>query len=198
MKFYLFLLITSFHVFNGLAQEWKLKKDKNGIKVYTRTLDSTKIHEYKAVMIIDIPIEKVYETITDGDNIWIWNYRTSASKVLKKYADGEFILWMSNNLPWPIRDRDHISLVKTITNNKGEVRIDILPKPSYNFPAKKGVIRITNFKGYWLIVPKPEGVEVTQQMYGDPEGALAPWLVNTMLSNGAYHSFFNLKQLLEN
>lgn len=196
MKIY-WLAFFAFGIFNlGTAQDWELKKDKNGVKVYTRSLDSTKIKEYKAVVLANTSVKKALEVILDGNNLWKWNHKTSESKTVSQISGSEFIFWMKNDLPWPIKNRDNVSLVKVreITNGYW---IDILPGPSSLVTEDEGTIRMTNFKGYWSIVKKGKAVQIIQQLYGDPEGSLPSWLLNSVLTTAPFHSFCDLKELLE-
>lgn len=188
-----FLLLHKSH-----AQQWEIKKDKNGIKVYTRQFDSSKIKEYKAVALIKTSLEKAVKVITDGNNLWKWNYKTSSSKTIKLLSENEFVFWMENDLPWPVKNRDIISRIKVAYQENGTAVIDISPETTHVFPSEGNIIRIKNFKGYWQLVPRGDYVEITQQLYGDPEGKLPNWLINSVIITAPYHTFLNLKEILEN
>uniref|UniRef100_UPI0037DC3AD9 START domain-containing protein n=1 Tax=Zhouia sp. PK063 TaxID=3373602 RepID=UPI0037DC3AD9 len=176
-----------------------MKKDKNGIKVYTRTLDSTKFNEYKAVMQVKAPLDSVLKTITDGNELVKWCAYTSDSKVLETINKNQYILWVKNDMPWPIKNRDHVSIVTIKHQKNGDITIDLDPETAKFKPdPESSTIRITNFKGQWLLHPQNNTIEITQQLYGDPNGTLPAWLVNSMLVNAPYHSFEKLKELLEN
>lgn len=196
MKIFFLIFCTLQLVQITSAQEWELKKSKNGIKVYTRSLDSTKINEYKVVLVTETSVEKALQVITDGDNLWKWNHKTSKSKTVKKLSDNEYIFWMKNDLPWPVKNRDNISHVRVAKIPSG-YWIDILPGPKDSVPSEDGTIRITNFKGHWSIIQKGEKVQITHQLYGDPEGSLPAWLLNSVLISAPFHSFSDLKELLE-
>jgi len=176
---------------------WTLKKDRKGIKVYTRKSGISKLHEFKAVTDVKTSMEMAIKTITDGDNLWKWNYKTSESKTIEKISDHEFVIWMENDFNWPIKDRDNVSRLKVEPIENGGYRINITPETS-NIPVPvKNNIRITKFEGYWQLIPKGVHIEITQQLYGDPEGMLPHWLVNNVLTSAPYHSFSKLKELLE-
>ena len=196
-KAFIFLFISC--CFSGFSQEWKLKKDKNGIKVFVRELDSTNIYEYKAVLIANSTSEKALKIITDGNNLWKWNHQTSESKTIKKDSDREFVFWMKNDFNWPVKCRDNVVKLSVLFKENDTIKIDLLPGQSNLVPENENCIRMTNFKGHWLIISKPGNkIELTQQLYGDPEGNLPTWILNTMLTSTPYNSFLNLKQLLEN
>lgn len=191
------LVCFVFSAYSSLnAQKWELKKDKNNVKVYTRALDSTKINEYKAVVLTDTTVEKALKIITDGNNLWKWNHKTSESKLINQISDTEFIFWMKNDLPWPIKNRDNISHVKVKKIPDG-YWVEILPAPSDLVPKENSTVRVTNFRGYWSIIQKGKKVQITQQLYGDPEGSLPSWLLNSILTTAPFHSFCDLKELLE-
>lgn len=192
----LFLCSISIH-----AQEWELKRDKNGIKIYTRTLDSTRINEYKAIAVVKTSLEKALATILDGDNLWKWNYKTTESKIIKKRTSDEWVFWMKTDMPWPIKDRELVSRIqihRPENPQQPSVQIDITPETEYLLPETTGNIRIVRFKGHWLLTQHGDYVEIIQQLYGDPNGNIPPWLVNMLITNAPYNTFYNLKTILEN
>ncbi|WP_456867942.1 START domain-containing protein [Galbibacter sp. BG1] len=198
MKILILLCIYSISFITN-AQEWNLKRNSNKIKVYTRSLDSTKFNEYKAILVANSSPEKAIKIITDGNNLKNWNYKTPKSEVLKKVSETEYIFWMENDLPWPVNDRDNISRVTINQTDASTYKINIEPADSTYVKANKNVIRMDNFKGYWLIKPiGKDSVEVTQQMYGDPKGNIPSWIANSILTTFPYHSFEKLKEILEN
>lgn len=197
MRRRLVFIAIFFFGFNSYSQEWSLKKNKNGIKVYTRKLEAKKLLEYKAIILVKASPEEVLHTIIDGNNLWKWNYKTSKSKTIKKISDDEYVIWMKNDFNWPVKNRDHVSRLKVSTFGKGSYKITVTSENSKMVAAKKGMIRINDFKGHWLIIPKGIYTEITQQMYGDPKGRLPSWLINSVLTAAPYYSLCNLKELLE-
>ncbi|MCM5662545.1 START domain-containing protein [Galbibacter mesophilus] len=199
MKVLFFITCFIFLGLSAHAQEWELKRSANNIKVYTRELDSTKINEYKAVLIANTSVENVVSIITNGNGLKNWNHKTPESETLLKVSDKEYIFWMKNDLPWPITDRDHVCKVSVEKISPKNYKIDISPADTILRLPEYNTIRIENFKGFWLINEIDENtVEITQQMYGDPKGTIPSWLVNSILTSFPFHSFENLKEILEN
>ena len=193
------LLLLNLPLIAVNAQQWELKKDDGDIQVYTRELDSTKFNEYKAVLIAETTMEKALTVLTNGDSLNRWTYKTPQSKQLEKISDNEFVIWMRNDFPWPLNDRDNISRVKLKKLNNKTYQIDIDVEDSLVYQHQKNVIRMNLFKGYWRVQElNEESVLIIQQMYGDPNGALPAWIVNSIMVSFPYHSFENLKEILEN
>ncbi|MBT8310403.1 MAG: lipid-binding protein [Flavobacteriaceae bacterium] len=184
--------------FNGHAQEnWRLKKDRNGVKIYSRDYPNSKFKEYKAIMVVKTSLQEVKAIVLDADNLKNWNYKTSKSKLVKKIDENKFIFYLFNDMPWPVLNRDHVSDVAVTYPNDKSIRINISPNNDI-LPENKGTVRITNFKGFWLLEETSKGISITHQLFGDPEGGVPAWLVNSQLVKSPYTSFNNLKDLLEN
>ena len=180
------------------AQEWELQKEAEHIKVYTRKLDSTEFNEYRAVLTARTTPEKALQVICDGDRLWEWNHKTSRSEEVARYNDSTYVFWMLNDLPWPLRDRENLSLVRVSTPRNGAYFVDITPADNSLRKSPDDVVRTTKFKGHWKIRPTGNGlVEITQQLYGDPNGIIPAWLLNSIITNVPFHSFENLKVILE-
>ncbi len=189
----LFFLCTSF---SFSQSDWVLKKNKNGIRVYVREIPTSEINEFKATTILSADLEDVVALIIDGDNLHTWNYKTSDSKTVKVLSETERIIWMKNDLPWPIRNRDHVTHMKIEALSESEVKIWLLPDTSDIVPVNDDLIRIMDFKGYWLVKRMGNNLSVTHQMFGDPNGKLPTWLLNSLLTKAPYTSFSNMKKML--
>jgi len=195
-KQFLYLLISgSFFFSYSQSSKWELKKDELGIQVYTRSVNESSIKEYKAVTLIKTTQNLLLNKITDGDHLKDWNYKTTKSSLLEKKSDNEYLVYMYNDLPWPARNRDHISELKINIVNSSLARINIKSVPNYIL-NKSGVIRVVNFSGFWLLEKTKLGVKVTQQMYGAPGGLLPTFIINTMLVNAPFNTFMRLKEQL--
>lgn len=188
------LVLTSMVVFS--QKKWELATNSNDIKIYTRKIDSTAFKEYLATTIINAPIDSISKKITDIKKLHLWNYKTTANTILKKPNDSTWVIYMQNNLDWPVKDRDHVSKV-VLYKKKTEQFIYLTPENNF-LKTKSNLIRIKKFKGFWHLKKITENkTQVSQQMYGNPEGNLPAVLVNTMLTKAPLETFKKLKQQLE-
>lgn len=181
---------------SGFSQnDWKLIKNSQDIQVYVRTNDSTQFKEYKATMVVKAPLQKVYQVIMDAEKLKKWNYQTSESYLVKKVSDTEQIIYMENDMPWPVQNRDVVArmIVQHPTNNI--FKINLLPDPEA-VPEKERIIRVKKFSGYWYLEQSSKGTIVIQQMQGDPGGSLPAFLFNLFLTNGPFSTFLELNKAL--
>ena len=187
-------LINSFFLFS--QSDWELEKNQDGIKIHTRKKAGLSIKEYKATMFVKSSKERLLQTIINGDSLHYWTYKTDESKLLKKESDSIYYVYMYNDFPWPVKNRDHISKLTITYPNKTSIKVKIESAPNY-IKEKKDILRVDVFSGYWLFEEKENGVLVTQLLVGDPGGYLPNFIVNSMLVKAPFNTFLNLRKLLE-
>jgi len=174
---------------------WKLAKVKDGITVYTRVPEGYKLKEYKAETIVDAPPERVLHVLTNADRYSDWMSGLKETRLLKSEGDSVFYVYARISVPWPFDDRDEVS--------RSCIRKDTIPG-GYFMPIRlmsglapkvKGVVRMTNGKGYWLMEPLPGGkTRVVHQFIGDPGGSMPAWIVNIFIVDSPYKSLMGLKK----
>lgn len=196
MKPQIFILLF-FTVFFAYAQEnWELKENKDHIQVFTKDVEDSKIKQYRAITLVNQSIEKVVNTILDAENIKDWNYKTTESYLIKKDTDSIHYIYMYNDLPWPVLNRDFISKLTVNKISETAIKINIEPGENSLVPEKDGVIRMTEFKGYWLIEDLNGKTKITQEVYGDPKGNLPSFFINSTLIAAPFNTFLKLREIL--
>ena len=191
------LLMLSCALSSYSQSDWKLEKDASGIQVYTRIVSVSSIKEYKAITLMKTSLKSLVHKIIDGEHLKDWNYKTTKSRLLEKKSDNECLVYMYNDLPWPAKNRDHVSELKVdvISNSLTKISIKSVPE---KLTEKRGVIRVINFSGFWLLEKTKFGVKVTQQMHGDPGGSLPTFIINSMLVSAPFNTFKLLREQLDN
>jgi hypothetical protein len=87
---------------------WILKKDQEGIHVYTRKVIGSAILEYKANIIVNAPIDNVINLFEDDEKVSLWFYRGARAEVVAKPDDLRRVYYFIAKLPWPISARDTV------------------------------------------------------------------------------------------
>jgi len=191
--FLIVLLITSIA---SIAQsEWELKKDANAIKIYTRRIPNQSIDEYKAITIIDTKINNVVAELLSAPKYNKAN-ESGVSYYVKQLSENQHVFYAHKPLPWPIRDRDIITLltVEKISDSKYKLALESLPNA---IPEKEKTIRIKNITGHWLLEEDGNKTKVTQQLFVNPEGTLPAFVINSLLIKGPFKTFSELRESLK-
>jgi len=190
-----FLLFAMF--FGHSQKKTNLALDKEGIKIYLTKLDTTPFKEYKAIMTVKANIDTVAKQILDIKSLQKWNFKTRKSELIRKVSDTSWIFYMNHHLGWPVQDRDHVSKV-TLIKKEAEQTITIFPANNV-LKEKEGIIRLTNFKGFWYLKKISDNQTlVMQQIYGNPGGSIPAFMVNMVVTKGPFESFKELRKRVEN
>lgn len=176
-----------------LAQNhWDLKKDDHNIKIYTRDSKSSAFKEYKAVTIINTPSKYILKELLEAPT-YHENCEPGVSYYVKALNDNQHIFYAHKDLPWPIQDRDIVTLLtlKKINSSTTKLTLESLPNA---LPSKAKTIRLKTVMGHWLLEEMGNQTKVTQQLFLDPEGNLPAFIVNNLLIKGPFQTFKDLQK----
>ena len=177
--------------------EWELSKDKNGIKVYTRQYEGSKIKEFKALTTVRSKMGALESLIDKVSEYPDWQANVSSAKLLDQVNQNEQYIYTTTNVPWPATDRDIVLHSEKTVSEEGVVTYNIVSSPSY-IEADEDFLRITDAEGVWQFIPNEKGeIEVVHQFYGDPGGSLPNWIINMFIVDGPYDTLTNLKARVE-
>jgi hypothetical protein len=192
------LLITLFLFGSANGTDWVLKKDKSGIKVYTRSFEGSSFDEFKGETVIpNVTLKAVLDVLLDVKNYGSLFPDCMNPKILRQ--DGPFydIHYIQTKGPFPVKDRDCIYEQKTELDKNGKhavVRLN--PLPAY-VPETKEMVRIQSGSGFWeLEEDNLKNVRVIYQFHGEPGGDIPSWLANSFVETHPYKTLINLKSRL--
>jgi hypothetical protein len=191
----LFLLIAP--VFS--QEKWKLEKDKDGIKVWTRKVENTKLKESKVSAVINAPIEKVVDFLRDYKNHEKISYKVDDGSVrlLKKVSNNEFYVYITASAPL-IKRRDLITHFNIKAPDANGVVYIVAESCPNLIPVKEENVRIQKMKAYWKISPLPNNkTEIIEQAFTDPAGTIPELLVNISSVDAPFYLISRMKELIK-
>lgn len=194
-KIFLFLFCIGLFQADAQKDVWVLKKQEQGISVYTRNTEGSSFKELRSSVILKTSLSSIVALLNDWESYPEWVYRCGKSSTIKKFSENEVIHYQTVIAPWPVDSRDFVVNVK-LTQDPITKIITIVSasKPDY-IPKTEGFVRITDFRASWTLIPKPDGmVEVNYQLMVDPGGYVPAWLVNLAVVDGPYETKLNLKK----
>ena len=182
-----------------LAQDdWKLQKEKDGIKVYSAKLPDSKIRAIKVVADYDAPAKEIADIVMDVNTATEWVSHLKSNYLIKRVSTNDFYYYAEVVLPWPVANRDFVAHLTRIENVQTGVIIIDGPAVPDMVPAKKGIVRIDNSVGKWVITPLDSNqVRVEYALHVDPAGSIPSWLVNMFSSETPMEIFENLREQLK-
>jgi hypothetical protein len=194
------LLLSSFLFSLCLAaqtRECDLKKDKDGIKVYTCKSDTSKFRSLKAEFVIENKsIQELKAFMFNVPNYLKWQYDAIEASMLKKINEDEMIYRLVVDAPWPVTNRELIVKFSILIQDENHANFYITTIKS-DFPANEDLIRIPYSQASWTITRINNNLQVVYQMNIDPGGYVPPFLINMAMADGPHESFSSLKKLIE-
>jgi len=197
-KIYLVLLMLASTIFVSAQDDWKLSKDNNGIKVYSKKTEDAKFKSVKVVCDVEGTVDKLVAILKNIENNKNWVYNTKRSYIIKNVSSNEVVYYEETSLPWPLNNRDVIINMKF---NRDDVHksLNIEANGLAGQPeVTKGNVRLGYFKGLWQVTTKDsKHINITYLLTIDPGGSVPAWAYNLFLSTGPYNTFNNLAQQLK-
>lgn len=176
---------------------WKLVRDKNGIRVYTASIEKSKFKSIKVQTVLDGTIDKLMHILGDISKHPEWVYKAKSATIVKQINPYEFIYYTETTLPWPASNRDAIIHLTMIPDTlRQTLNISAFSEPDL-MEKKKGLVRIPYTNAKWHVTESNNQITVDYVFEVDPGGDLPAWLVNMLADKGPFESFYKLKMKLK-
>ena len=179
----------------AIAQpEWHLKKDEDGIKVYTGETPNSNFKSIKVDCIVNARVSQLIACLCDMSIQTEWVYNSKNAKLIKKIKDNEFAFYSEVNVPWPGTHRDYIAHITITQPTPKQTFIDSHSEPNL-VPEKEGLVRVQKSTAHWELTPiNSTSVRIVYTLAFDPAGAVPAWLINLFLTKGPFETFKQLKE----
>jgi hypothetical protein len=179
-------------VFASKEKNWKLIKDKKGIKVWARPVEMSPIKSFKGVTEFETSVGALTSLLLDTENYPQWMELVNVAEVLHRGSKTEVYRYTIHKLSWPLNTRDCCAYMKGYYHPEtGAVVMRFMHTPDL-CPRNKGYIRMPLMIGYYMAEPTSNGkVKFTFEAIVDMGGWLPTWVINFWLaeiSNGTFRS----------
>lgn len=195
----LFAIALFFFQYSGYAQtDWTLKKNKDGISIYTKTVSSLGLKGIRVKCSLPARLSQMVALIMDVDAGKEWVYGTRSSTLLKKISPSELYYYSEVDIPWPLSNRDFIAHLMVSQDPKTKVVTINGPTEASYLPVKKNIVRVNHSNGKWVLTPvKSNLIQIDYTLEVDPGGAIPVWLVNLFATSGPTETFKKMKTQIQ-
>ena len=178
------------------AEDWKVAKNEDGIKVSLSEVPGSQYKAYQGVTTIKAPMAKVLGLQEDAAGACAWIHECKSQKLLKHEGDQSWT-YTQFNTPWPVTPRDSVLQVTSVKGSDGSLTRNLIGVPTY-IPEEKGFVRVAQVEGFWKMVPKGDNsTEVTYQVHTKPGGSVPSWLANKFVVDAPFNTLKALKERAE-
>ena len=180
-----------------IAQSWDLRKDEDGIKVFTKVNAGHPFESFKAEMKIDLTVPEITQFLKHMDAHPEAFPDTKEIRILERPNDSTQIQYAYTDAPWPVSDRDGVyKLVFQYNKKTGQLVTKAKALPKY-LPEVEDVVRIALSDTYWIATPIDESsIKLEYIVHADPGGNIPEWLANSAAVDVPFDTFTNIRKAL--
>ncbi|MGH8417119.1 MAG: START domain-containing protein [Pseudomonas sp.] len=175
------------------ADDWKVAKDEDGIKVFLSDVTGSKYQAYQGVTTIKASVAKLRGLQEDVAGACAWVHECKSQKILKHEGNKTWT-YTQFNTPWPVTPRDSVLQITTVEGADGSLTRNLRGDPKY-IPEEKDFVRVAQVEGFWKLVPKgPNETEVTYQVHTEPGGSVPSWVANKFVVDAPFNTLKALRE----
>ena len=180
------------------AQTWNFIKEKDGIKIYTRTADHSSFKCFRGETVFHTTMEKLSMYIGNVENVDWWDKNVKEIKVLYSEPDKLIKYYLVYDVPWPLNDRDLCVEARiTIDPVTGEKVVSAKPLLDV-VPEREGIVRIRNYWQKWTLKPAGKNnIQAVLEGFVDPGGSVPSWIYNMVIVDTPLKVMRGIKVLVE-
>ncbi len=185
-------------VFSSKEKNWKLIKDKKGIKVWARRVEISPIKSFKGVTEFETSVGALTALLLDTENYPQWMELVNIAEVLHRGSKTEVYRYTVHKLSWPLTTRDCCAFMKGYYHPEtGGVVMRFIHTPDL-YPRNKEYIRMPIMIGYYMVEPMPLNgkVKFTFEAIVNMGGWLPSWVINFWLAEISHGTFRSIKGAL--
>jgi hypothetical protein len=177
---------------------WELRKDEDGIRVYSRTSDSSRFDEMRVETILPAKLSSLAALILDIGNYPKWSFNSEKAYVLKRISPSELYYYSLIHSPWPVSDRDLAVHLHFIQDSNTRILYIHADGVAGYIPEKKGIVRVPVSTERWVVTPLPgDRIRISYEIKLDPGASVPALLINLFSSRGPYETFCHLREQLK-
>ncbi|WP_227546043.1 START domain-containing protein [Marinobacter fonticola] len=178
--------------------DWELRKESDGIRIYTTPLSGSDFEAFKAVAELDVSVSRLMAVMIDPESCTEWVHNCVISKA---FGDGDFhdrYAYSVNDMPWPVQDRDYVIRIQTQGNKASGVIVMALNAIPNARDEKDDYVRVDKSDTLYRFEPlNADQTRLTWIQHTEPNGAIPSWLVNSLVVDIPLKSIRNLESIAQ-
>ena len=180
------------------TDNWTLKKDNDGVRIYTADYKNSKIKALKVECEFDATPTAATAAVMDIKNSKQWIYSTETAYVVKRVSPSDIYYYTLIKMPLTVSNRDYVGYLVVHQDPKTKV-VTIIGSCVEGFvPRKKDAVRVLNSPAKWVLTPQSTNrVKVVYTLHADPGGSIPAALVNMFTTKAPSETFQKLKTELK-
>lgn len=195
----LVLLLSPAYAAND-DQDWNLVSDRNGIQVYMKHRDDSRLKTFRGITRFELKDEFALAAIlNDYESYPKWLHLIDGAEEFDRNGPLNRDLRFTTKLPWPLADREAVlnaDVQVKVGQEPESVMIELVNEPD-SLPPNNDYIRFPELWGKLGFVRLGnDQVEMTYEIILDPGGYIPAWIVNILLRDAPYFTLERLRRVI--
>lgn len=176
--------------------DWELKRDKDGILIYTKHIEGSDLKAIKAETTFNASLETCAAVLRDIDNLTNLFPDTKVAKKLSQTATDQ-VHYLQIDAPWPAADRDGaFHLTYSYDASSQTLVVDAKTVPDA-YPIQDKYVRLSAGGGTWTFTRISENqTKLDYYFHGEPGGSIPDWLANSVVVENPLRLIQNFHKLV--
>ena len=183
---------------DGITYRWELKKDEEGIRIYTSAVPNSKYNAVRTSSKIESNIQGAVALVQDLSACSQWADLCVKSELVETISANEEYIYTYNNVPFPVKDRDVVSHV-VWQHDPVKRKISMFSNAvEGKVPESSKAVRIIDAVAQWHFTTLDENTTLVESYaHIDPAGPTPAWLSNLLLIGSPFKTLQNMRKILE-
>lgn len=175
------------------SEQWILRKESKGIRIYTRKVNEEGLREFKATTIMQVPMHSLELVLDDEQTHPQWHASANTVELIEVLNPNEKIVHYTADMPWPISNRDMVILIRKEIK-KGALSYHLNSVPT-RIEKQEDYVRMKIAGGSWqLNKASSTSTQITYRFFANPEGNLPGWVINYFMVSSPYETLLDLSR----
>lgn len=163
--------------------QWELKRDRDGIQVFTRSVEGSPYKAVRSVSTINgATLTSLVALIEDAQACVDWADRCAEAYLVERISATESLVYTHNDMPFPVKDRDVVARVNWSQNSSTKAVTMVSVAETGGVEEQRGRLRLTKAAATWEFIPQADGsIEIRNEAHIDPGSSLPGWVTNMLL-----------------
>ena len=202
MKRFVLMVFVVF-VFSAMGlhaeEPWKLAKEAEGIKVFTRSVPGSSADEFKGIAEIDAPVEVIVEVFKDIPSFTQWYGFCKEIKLLKHDSENHRVMYFVLKTMGPVKDRDLVmEAFDKFDKQAGTNTIAISALKEELVPIQDKYVRMTDLNAtYSMNRIDQDRTHVVYTVKADPAGYIPAFISNIIQKDQPFLTLKGLREMVK-
>jgi hypothetical protein len=192
------MLTVLFAITLHAEEPWKLAKEAQGIKVFTRAVPGSAANEFKGIAEIDAPIEVIVEVFNDIPSFTQWYGFCKEIKLLKHDPENHRVMYFVLKTMGPVKDRDLVmEAFDKFDKQSGTYTIAINTLKEELVPIQDKYVRMTDLNAtYSMKRIDKDRTYVVYMVKADPAGYIPAFIANIIQKDQPFLTLKGLREMV--